>query len=99
MAIGGGYGVGASLASYGRRGQTGGLAAAGANQEQEASQLLGDAAAQETQRNAQNTQLESQAKQGNAALGASIGALAGSVIPGVGTLIGGVLGGLAGGLF
>jgi len=93
------YGVGANLATYGRRNQGSGLAGIGSNQEAEATQLMGDAAAQETRRNAMNTQLNAQAKAGNAQLGSTIGALAGSVIPGVGTLLGGVLGGLAGGLF
>lgn len=95
----GSYGVGASLASYGRRGQNGGLAGAAANQEAEATQLLGAAASQETARNVENTQLRAQQKAGNAQLGSTIGALAGSVIPGVGTLVGGILGGLAGSLF
>lgn len=95
----GGYGVGASLATYGRRNAGGGLAGMAGNQEQEATQLLGAAASEETARNVQNTQLHAQQKAGNAQLGSTIGALAGSVIPGVGTLIGGVLGGLAGGLF
>ncbi len=98
MRDGSGYGVGASLASFGRQ-NGGGLAGVGASEEAEATQLLGDVAAQETQRNAMNTQLRAQKKAGNAQLGASLGAIAGSVLPGVGTLLGGVLGGLAGGLF
>ncbi len=98
MRNGSGYGVGASLASFGRQ-TGGGLAGVGAGQEAEATALLGDVAAQETQRNAMNTQLRAQSKAGNAQLGSTLGALAGSVIPGVGPLLGGVLGGLAGGLF
>lgn len=94
----GGYGVGASLASVGRAG--GGLAGMAENREQQAMQMLGDVAAQETQRNVANTQMESQAKAGNMQFGATAGALAGMYTFGpVGALVGGVLGGLAGSLF
>lgn len=96
---GGGYGVGASLASFGRRGGSGGLAGVGENQEQEATQLLGDAAAQETQRNAMNTQARAQEKAGNAQLGATIGGVVGTAFGPVGSMVGSVLGGLAGSLF
>jgi hypothetical protein len=94
----GGYGVGASLASVGRAG--GGLAGAAESREQQAMQMLGDVAAQETQRNVTNKQIAAQEKAGNMQLGSTLGAAVGTaVMPGVGTLIGGVLGGLAGGLF
>jgi phage tail tape-measure protein len=96
--IGQGYGVGASLNSLGRN-AGGGLAGAAEAREQQGMQMLGDVAAQETQRNIANTQARAQAKAGNMQLGATLGAAIGSVVPGVGTLIGGVLGGLAGGLF
>jgi hypothetical protein len=92
------YGVGASLASFGRGGGNGGLASAGLNQEQEATQLLGDAAAQETERNASNKMARTQEQAGNAALGTTLGAVAGTAL-GIGPMLGGVLGGLASQLF
>ena len=94
----GGYGVGASLASLGRA-RGGGLAGAGLSQEQEAAQLLGTAATQETQRNVANAEMKAQAKAGGMQLGSTLGATVGSAFGPVGTLVGGVLGGLAGSLF
>ncbi len=94
----GAYGVGANLSSIGRA-KGGGLAGAAENQEQQATQLLGDAAAQETRRNVQNTQLAAQEKAGKAQLGSTLGSLAGSAFGPVGSLVGGVLGGLASNLF
>jgi phage tail tape-measure protein len=105
-----GYGIGASLASY------------GADQKRQAMLELGSAAEQENARNIKNQQLSQAEKQGKiqlgstlgamggmaagtaiaaggAAAGAASGAAAGSVLPGLGTLIGGALGALAGGLF
>ena len=104
-----GYGIGASLASY------------GADQKRQAMLELGNAAEQENARNIKNQQLSQAEKQGKiqlgsgkllvldvagtaiaaggAAAGAASGAAAGSVLPGIGTLIGGALGALAGGLF
>jgi phage tail tape-measure protein len=91
-----GYGVGASLASFGQ------------GQKQEAVQLLGRAADEEAARNARNKQLEAEEEAGKKQLGASLGGLAGGAIAGAtwgsaagpwGTLIGGVIGAIAGGLF
>lgn len=94
-----GYGVGASLESFGRRGGGLGLAGYGANQEQEGTRLMGDAAAMETQRNIQGQQAGAQRKAGNAKLGATIGGIAGSFFTPIGTVVGSVLGGLIGGMF
>jgi hypothetical protein len=92
----GGYGVGASLASVGRGG---GLAGAASSREQQAMQMLGETASQETQRDIANKQTAAQAKAGGMQLGATVGATVGTAFGPVGTLIGGVLGGLAGSLF
>jgi hypothetical protein len=94
------YGVGASLATLGRRGGGAGLAGEGASREAEATQMLGDVAAQETQRNIQNQRMAAQEKAGNQQLGSTLGSVAGFAVGGpVGSMVGGVLGGLAGGLF
>jgi uncharacterized protein YcfJ len=90
-----GYGVGASLASMGQE------------QKQEAAKVLGQAADEESKRNAQNKVLASQRKQGNQQLGSTLGALGGfalgaqygSVGGPLGALIGGAVGAIAGGLF
>ncbi len=101
------FGVGANLASQGRRSGTG-LAEFGQDQQQQATQELAQAAEMENRRNASNKLAKAQAKQGNQALGASLGGLAGGAAAGAmygsaagpwGTLIGGVLGAVAGGLF
>jgi uncharacterized protein YcfJ len=89
------YGVGASLASMGQ------------DQKRESTQVLSQAADEESRRNAQNTQLEAQRKQGNQQLGSTLGALGGfalgaqtgSVGGPLGALIGGAVGAIAGGLF
>lgn len=95
------YGVGASLASY--SGPT--LAAYGQDQMNQGMSELGQAAQEETQRNAQNKVLAAQEKQSKQQLGSTLGSLAGGALAGAewgsaagpwGTIIGGVLGGLAG---
>lgn len=91
----GGYGVGASLATFGQ------------NQQQEATQLLGKAADEESARNAKNKELEAQERAGKKQLGATVGGVAGMAIGAEygaaagpwGALIGGVIGAVAGGLF
>jgi predicted lipid-binding transport protein (Tim44 family) len=102
------FGIGPNLASYGSRGRSSSLAAFGQDQEQEATQELGAAAAMETQRNVANKQTETQRKQGNQALGSTLGGLAGGAAAGAmygssagpwGTVIGGVLGAIAGNFF
>lgn len=90
-----GYGVGASLASI------------GAGQRQEATQLLGRAAEEETNRNAENTRLRAQEKAGKQQLAGTLGATAGFALGAQsgavggpwGALIGGAIGAIAGGLF
>jgi hypothetical protein len=59
-----GFGVGASLASVGQQEQN------------QAMSLLGDAATQEAQRNAENTQISAQRKAGYMQLGGTLAALA-----------------------
>lgn len=102
------FGIGPSLSSYGSRSRSPSLAAFGEDQQQEATQELGVAAADETKRNDANKIATAQAKQGNQALGGTLGGLAGGVAAGAewgsaagpwGTLIGGVVGALAGNLF
>lgn len=91
-----GYGVGAGLASY------------GIGEQKQAMDLYGEAANQEAQRNAKNTEIEATRKAGNSQLGGTVGGLAGGAIAGAefgsaagpwGTLIGGLVGALAGRLF
>ena len=102
-----GSGIGPNLANYGSRGRSPSLVSFGENQQDTATQGLGAAAQEETQRNASNTMRAAQAKAGNEQLGGAVGALGGaaagaewgSVIGPWGTLIGGVLGAVAGGLF
>jgi len=94
-----GFGIGPNLSTYGSRGRSPSLAAFGENQQDTATQGLGAAATEETQRNASNTMRAAQAKAGNEQLGGTIGAEWGSVIGPWGTVIGGVLGAVAGGLF
>ena len=88
-------GVGATLASL------------GATQQQEAGQVLANAADQEAKRNAQNKALEQQEKAGKMQLGSTLGALGGAVLGAqygavggpLGSLIGGAVGAIAAGLF
>jgi hypothetical protein len=90
-----GFGVGASLASMGQ------------DQKREAVTMLKGAADEESKRNAENTMLEAQRKQGNKQLGGTLGAIGGmalgaeygSAIGPWGALIGGAIGAVAGGLF
>jgi proteasome assembly chaperone (PAC2) family protein len=84
------------MATYG---MGGGLTSYGMGQQQEATQLLGAAAKQETERNMENARIEQQRKAGNAQLGASGGAMVGSMFGPWGTVIGGLVGGLASGAF
>jgi len=101
------FGIGANLSNYGGRGRSGTLSAYGEDVQKEATQELQVAADQETQRNAKNTQIEAQNKQGNQALGAAVGAVGGFAAGAAygaaagpyGALIGGVVGAIAGGLF
>lgn len=89
------YGVGASLASM------------GLDQKREAMGVLREAADQESQRNAQNKQLEAQAKAGKQQLGGTLGAMGGMMLGAkvgsvggpLGALIGGAVGAVAAGLF
>lgn len=81
-----GVGIGASLASI------------GAGQQQEAMQMLGKVADEETDRSIKNQQLEQQEKSGNIQLGATTGAMAGSYFGPWGTLVGGAIGAIAGGM-
>lgn len=85
-------GVGATLASL------------GAGQQQEAGQVLANAADQETERNRQNKALEQQEKAGRMQLGSTLGALGGAALgalggAALGPLIGGAVGAIAAGLF
>jgi len=83
-----GYGVGATLASLGTAAKN------------DAMNSLGQAANQETQREATNKQIDAQRKQGNQQLTATAGALGGFALGGpVGAMIGGAVGAIAGGLF
>lgn len=83
-----GYGVGASLASMGQNEQALGI------------QELGQAANQDAQRQAENTQLRAQAHAGNMELGAAGGAMAGMMVAGPwGAVIGGLVGAVGGSLF
>jgi hypothetical protein len=79
------YGIGGGLAGYGM------------GQQQEATQMLGMSAKQETERNMENKRIEQARKAGNAQLGASTGAAVGSMFGPWGTVIGGLVGGIAGG--
>ena len=81
----------------------GGLVSAGLGEQDQAAQILGNAAEQEQQRNLGNKQARQAAKAGNVQLGATGGAMAGmyygaSLGP-WGALIGGAIGAVAGGLF
>lgn len=89
-------GVGANLMSL------------GLSQKKDAFNALGQSAEQETRRNSENKQLETQRVQGNQQLASSVGGLAGGAIAGAeygsaagpwGTLIGGLVGAVAGRLF
>ena len=88
-------GVGATLASL------------GAGQQQEAGQVLANAADQETERNRHNKALEQQEKAGRMQLGSTLGALGGAALGAqygaiggpLGSLIGGAVGAIAAGLF
>lgn len=78
-------GIGATLASLGQ------------DQKQEAVNMLGKAADEESQRNAHNKVMAAQAKAGGQQFGATAGALAGSYFGPWGTVIGGAVGAIAGG--
>lgn len=102
------YGIGASLANTGKRGVGTSLVEQGLGQQKEAIGELTTAAGEEARRNAQNTMLEAEAKQGNQMLGSTLGSLAGGAAAGAmyglaagpwGMVIGGALGALAGSLF
>jgi hypothetical protein len=90
-----GYGIGASLASY------------GADQKRQAMAELGSAAEQENKRNIQNQQNAQAEKQGKIQLGSTVGAMGGMALGAtygtaggpIGALIGGAVGAIAGGLF
>ena len=92
------YGLGSSI--RGPSGTGPGLAGVGQGQQQLATNMLGQAAREETERNLANQRAAAQQKAGNAQMGSSAGAMAGMSIGGPwGALIGGVLGGIAGGEF
>ena len=82
-------------------------ASLGATQQQEAGQVLANAADQEAKRNEQNKALEQQEKAGKMQLGSTLGALGGAVLGAqygavggpLGSLIGGAVGAIAAGLF
>lgn len=102
------YGIGASIANAGKRPVDASLVAQGFGQQKEAIGELTTAAGEEAGRNARNTMLEAEAKQGNQMLGGTLGGLAGGAAAGAmygsaagpwGTVIGGVLGALGGSLF
>jgi hypothetical protein len=90
-----GYGIGASLASY------------GTDQKRQAMLELGSAAEQENKRKIANEQNAQAEKQGKIQLGSTLGAMGGMAMGAsygtaggpIGALIGGALGALAGGLF
>lgn len=99
------FGVGANLATYGGRGKSPSLSAYSEDVQKEAIGELGQAAQEETHRNAQNKVAEAERKQSNQAMVGAIGGLAGGVAAGAmygsaagpyGMLIGGVLGAIAG---
>jgi hypothetical protein len=77
----------------------GGLVSVGLGQQRQASDMLGNAADQEAERNIGNRQREQQRKAGNVQLGATAGAYYGSSLGPYGALIGGVVGAIGGGLF
>jgi hypothetical protein len=102
------YGIGASIANAGKRPVGTPLVEQGLGQQKEAIGMLTTAAGEEARRNAQNTMLEAEAKQGNQMLGSTLGGIAGGAAAGAaygsaagpwGTVIGGALGALAGSLF
>jgi hypothetical protein len=90
-----GYGVGASLASL------------GTSVLQQGTQVMGEAASQEAERNRQNTVIQAQQKAGRVQLGSTLGAVGGfalgaqmaSVGGPLGSLIGGAIGAIASGVF
>ena len=75
------------------------LASLGQSQMADATEGLAKVADEEAKRNANNTMLEAQEKQGKRSLGASAGAMVGMSFGPVGALIGGAIGYVAGGLF
>ncbi len=93
------YGIGASIANASKRPVGTPLVAQGLDQQKEAIGQLTTAAGEEARRNAQNTMLEAEAKQGNRMLGSTIGSLAGSAFGPWGSVVGGALGALGGSLF
>jgi hypothetical protein len=102
------YGIGASIANAGKRPVGMPLVEQGLSQQKEAIGQLTTAAGEEARRNAQNTMLEAEAKQGNQMLGSTLGGLAGGAAAGAmygsaagpwGTVIGGALGALSASLF
>ncbi len=93
------YGIGAAIAKNAGRGMGPSLVEQGLGQQKEAIGELTTAAGEEARRNAQNTMLEAEAKQGNRMLGSTIGSLAGSAFGPWGSVVGGALGALGGSLF
>lgn len=80
------------------RSMGGGLAAAGLQEQQQAADILGEAAKQEQDRNIGNRNMERAAKAGNVQLGAMGGAALGFQFGGpVGGMVGGLLGAIGGG--
>lgn len=99
------YGLGTDI--RGPSGAGPGLATIGQDQQRAATQLLGQAADDEAQREIGNKQRKAADKAGKAQLGASIGAAGGMAVGAQygsamgpwGALAGGIIGALAGGLF
>lgn len=93
------YGIGAAVANARKRPLGPSLVEQGLGQQKEAIGELTTAAGEEAARNARNTMLEAEAKQGNQMLGSTIGSLAGSAFGPVGSVVGGALGAIGGSLF
>lgn len=105
MSTTGTYGLGTSVRTGAGSGP--GLASTGIDQKRVAMAMLGEAAAQETQRNIANDQARQAAKAGNVQLGSTIGSLGGLALGAqygavggpIGMAIGALVGAVAGGLF
>jgi uncharacterized membrane protein len=100
------YGLGTSVRGPSGNGDT--ILGLGANQQKQATEMLGRVAEEETKRNIANKQALAADKAGNVQLASVVGGLAGGAYAGAtygsaagpwGMLIGGVIGAVAGGLF
>lgn len=96
------YGLATGVRNAASGGET--LMGLGAAEKRAGMKLLGDAAEEETRRNAKNAQLEAERKAGNSQLGSTLGSAAGMAIGASygsaggpwGALIGGAIGAIAG---